>query len=354
VDRYVGLEHIDPESLKIRRWGETSDVESSKLIFKSGDIIFGKRRAYQRKLAVADFDGICSAHAMVLRPKTDVVQEDFLPLFMQSDIFMDRAVKISVGGLSPTINWRDLAKEEFSLPPLEEQRRIAEVLKAHGESFAKVAFLKNTLTDLEQSLYEHSLDQATSVKQGSFEHFCEFITDGDHNPPKRIAEGIPHLVIASIADGQIDDSDCTYISHKDYERVSKRYAPAGGDVLLSCVASLGDTAIVPLDYTFSADRSLAVYRTKHDLLLPEYALLILRSRKSRRYFRSVAVGTAQLHLYLADLRRQQICVPSIEEQRSLSDKIADIELRVRSCTRRMASMKAIRRLILTNAVGGVQ
>ena len=56
--------------------------------------------------------------------------EEFLPFLMQSDIFMDRAVKISVGGLSPTINWRDLAKEEFALPPLEDQRRIAEVLQA--------------------------------------------------------------------------------------------------------------------------------------------------------------------------------------------------------------------------------
>jgi hypothetical protein len=138
VDRYVGLEHIDPKSLKIRRWGEPSDVESSKILFRSGDIIFGKRRAYQRKLAVADFDGICSAHAMVLRPKTDVVLEEFLPFFMQSDIFMDRAVKISVGGLSPTINWKDLAKEEFALPPLEEQRRIAEVL--HGIQSTVVAY----------------------------------------------------------------------------------------------------------------------------------------------------------------------------------------------------------------------
>ena len=135
VDRYVGLEHIDSESLKIRRWGEPSDVESSKILFKSGDIIFGKRRAYQRKLAVADFDGICSAHAMVLRPKTDVVLEEFLPFFMQSDIFMDRAVKISVGGLSPTINWRDLAKEEFALPPIEDQQRLLEPLRKADVAF---------------------------------------------------------------------------------------------------------------------------------------------------------------------------------------------------------------------------
>lgn len=54
VDRYVGLEHLDPVSLKIRRWGTPTDVQASKLVFKSGDIIFGKRRVYQRKLAVAE------------------------------------------------------------------------------------------------------------------------------------------------------------------------------------------------------------------------------------------------------------------------------------------------------------
>jgi restriction endonuclease S subunit len=130
VDRYVGLAHLDTGSLKIRRWGETSEVESTKLLFKAGDIIFGKRRVYQRKLAVADFDGICSAHAMVLRAKSKVVLPEFLPFLMQSDMFMGRALEISVGSLSPTINWRALAKEEFALPPLEEQRRIAEVLMA--------------------------------------------------------------------------------------------------------------------------------------------------------------------------------------------------------------------------------
>ena len=152
VDRYVGLEHIDPESLKIRRWGEPSDVESSKILFRSGDIIFGKRRAYQRKLAVADFDGICSAHAMVLRPKTDVVLEEFLPFFMQSDIFMDRAVKISVGGLSPTINWRDLAKEEFALPPLDEQRRIAEALTTSNRLLESLRESQRSSETLRRSL----------------------------------------------------------------------------------------------------------------------------------------------------------------------------------------------------------
>ena len=134
VEYYVGLEHLDSESLTIRRWGAPSDVDATKLRFRAGDIIFGRRRVYQRKLAVADFDGICSAHAMVLRAKPAVALPEFLPFFMQSDLFMERAKEISVGSLSPTINWKTLAKEEFALPPLDEQRRIATVLKAMEEA----------------------------------------------------------------------------------------------------------------------------------------------------------------------------------------------------------------------------
>ncbi|MBD2549198.1 restriction endonuclease subunit S [Microcystis elabens FACHB-917] len=141
VDRYVGLEHLDRESLKIRRWGSPDDVESTKLRFRPGDIIFGKRRAYQRKLAVADSEGICSAHAMVLRAKAEAVFPDFLPYFMQSDPFMRRAVEISVGSLSPTINWKTLAQQEFGIPPLEEQLRITSALKAidHARQCAREA-----------------------------------------------------------------------------------------------------------------------------------------------------------------------------------------------------------------------
>lgn len=129
MEHYVGLEHLDPDSLRIRRWGSPSDVEAGKLFFKTGDIIFAKRRAYQRKLGVAEFDGICSAHAMVLRAKPEVVLPEFLPFFMQSDLFMNRAVEISVGSLSPTINWKTMAVQEFSLPPLEEQLRIVGFLE---------------------------------------------------------------------------------------------------------------------------------------------------------------------------------------------------------------------------------
>ncbi len=127
---YIGLEHLDPETLKISRYGSDVAPIGEKLIMHEGDVLFGKRRAYQKKVGIAPFDGIFSAHGMVLRPKEDVIDKEFFPLFISSDYFLDAAIKISVGSLSPTINWRDLKILEFDLPPLEVQRDLAKALKA--------------------------------------------------------------------------------------------------------------------------------------------------------------------------------------------------------------------------------
>ncbi len=131
---YLGLEHLDSGTLKVSRFGAEVAPIGEKLVMHKGDVLFGKRRAYQKKVAIAPFDGIFSAHGMVLRPKENVIDKDFFPLFIASDYFLDAAIKISVGSLSPTINWRDLKILEFELPELDEQRRLASVLWAMNET----------------------------------------------------------------------------------------------------------------------------------------------------------------------------------------------------------------------------
>lgn len=141
VDRYVGLEHLDPGVMTVRRWDSPDKVEAQKLRFQPGDVIFGRRRAYQKKVALADFAGICSAHALVLRARPDFVDRDFLPVFLSSDYFLDRAIEISVGSLSPTVNWRDLKAQQFVLPPPDVQKRVADLVWAIERSRVAMADL---------------------------------------------------------------------------------------------------------------------------------------------------------------------------------------------------------------------
>ena len=134
LEVYVGLEHLDPNSLRIARRGVSSDVKGQKLLVKPGQIIFGKRRAYQRKVVVADFEGICSAHAMVLEAISEVVIPEYLPFFMQSNMFMECAVAISEGSLSPTIKWKTLANQEFPLAPRDRQEQIIKLMRQFDET----------------------------------------------------------------------------------------------------------------------------------------------------------------------------------------------------------------------------
>lgn len=149
---YIGLEHLDPQCLDVTRFGSEVAPIGEKLIMKKGDVLFGKRRAYQKKVAIAPFDGIFSAHGMVLRPKEKVIDPKFFPMFIASDYFLDAAIKISVGSLSPTINWSALKELEFELPDLDKQRELAELLwaaeetkQAYKKLYTKTEFILQSL-----------------------------------------------------------------------------------------------------------------------------------------------------------------------------------------------------------------
>ncbi|MCP4105756.1 MAG: restriction endonuclease subunit S [Desulfobacteraceae bacterium] len=154
---YVGLEHLDPDNLIIERQGSSADVKGTKLLIWKGDIIFGKRRAYQRKVAVSHFEGICSAHSMVLRAKKKAIKKEFLPYFMQSDVFMDRSVQISEGSLSPTIKWKILEKQEFAIPKMEFQEKLTDLFKHFDKLIYELREQKETLKKLKQKLLDEIL-----------------------------------------------------------------------------------------------------------------------------------------------------------------------------------------------------
>lgn len=153
----MGLEHIAPDDLKIRRWGDIADGTTFTNVFRAGQVLFGKRRAYQRKVAFADFDGVCSGDIYVLEPKNDHLLPELLPFICQTDGFFEHAVGTSAGSLSPRTNWESLASYEFALPPPEEQRRIASALTAIGKAQDSYFRTCSSLAETMQALIADTL-----------------------------------------------------------------------------------------------------------------------------------------------------------------------------------------------------
>ena len=188
---YIGLEHLIPGTFDIPEWGSEVAPVGEKLLMKRGDVLFGRRRAYQRKVGIAPFDGIFSAHGMVLRPRPEVVDEKYFPFFISSDQFMNEAVRISVGSLSPTINWGTLKNCEFDLPPMDEQKKLAELLWAANdlkESYKKAI----TATDemLKAKFREMFGDTAGNSKNWPMPKFGDSL-NGIENGKSFVCQTVP-------------------------------------------------------------------------------------------------------------------------------------------------------------------
>jgi len=134
VDRYIAGEHMDTDELKIRRWGDIGDGYLGPAFhrrFRVGQVLYGSRRTYLRKVAVAEFDGVCANTTFVIETRDEnVLLRDFLPFVMTSEPFHAFAIAESKGSVNPYVNWSDIARYEFDLPPLDEQQRIADLLWA--------------------------------------------------------------------------------------------------------------------------------------------------------------------------------------------------------------------------------
>lgn len=131
-ERYVEGGHMDSENIHIRRWGEFgADYVGPAFhrIFRNGQVLYGSRRTYLKKVAIADFDGITANTTFVCETKDqNTFMQELLPFLMLTDSFTEHSIRESKGSTNPYINWPDIAKYEFPLPPIDEQRRIAEIL----------------------------------------------------------------------------------------------------------------------------------------------------------------------------------------------------------------------------------
>lgn len=355
LDRYVGLEHLDPETLKISRWGTPADVIGEKLHFWPGDIIFGKRRAYQRKLAVADFEGICSAHAMVLRAKPEVVLPEFLPFFMQSDLFFERALSISVGSLSPTINWSTLARQEFPLPPLDEQRRFAEILWAAEKTINYYYKLKINFHQYSQILTDYIMGEAllNKPKLVKLEEICEIpISNGIFTKRENFGKGTLLVNVKDIYENfRVVVENLDRVPAKPSEIT--RFSCLPGDIIFNrssiVFSGIGWACLIPeISNDLLFECHLMRVRPNKNLIDPAFLTRYSLSRIGRKYIESVARMMTMTTINQQDLGNMLIPLLPLDEQRAISRKLDNLDEGIEQVTKHINSVKKFTRTFLNN------
>lgn len=355
---YVGLEHLDPNSLKIRRHGVPSDVTGQKLLVKKGQIIFGKRRAYQRKVAVADWDCICSAHAMVLEENTENIVEDYLPLFMQSEQFFSRAIAVSEGSLSPTIKWKVLAEQKFHLPSRKEQLRIVKIQKkiqkASREAVALIESTKKILGSfIDSQIISGSGESSLFVKHAKLgripkdwevfrlQDVCELIIDCKNRTPDFVEEGFPVLRTSNIRDGVIRWEDMKYTDEKNFKIWTERGAPREGDLIITREAPIGEVCLIPPGVELCMGQRMMLFRANNKVLSSDFMRFFCMSRFFQRQLLALSNGSTVGHVRVGELKRAFILVPSLERQQRVVSSMCELESILRGMQKKESGLGGI-------------
>ena len=326
IERYVGLEHLEPGDLRIRSWGNVADGVTFTSVFQPGQVLFGKRRAYQRKVAVTDFSGVCSGDIYVLETKdAQVLLPELLPFICQTDAFFDHAVGTSAGSLSPRTNWTSLADFEFALPPMAEQAGLVALLRSH---FGLVERLREARVAAER-MRRAALFDTFRPGRGAADVFPSHWTVrridevgdvqlGQQRHPKyeNGSNVRPYLRVANVLDGWIDFSDVNQMHFPEADVEKFELIP--GDILLNEGQSfdlVGRSAIYRGDVPgLCCQKTLIRFRCG-DALLPEFAQAYFQHRLYTGQFAAMCVQTTSMaHLTAVRFAAMLMPVPPLDEQ----------------------------------------
>ena len=306
---YIGLEHLDPGNLFVQKYGSEVAPIGEKLVMKKGDVLFGKRRAYQKKVAIAPCDGIFSAHGMVLRPNENVVNKEYFPFFISSENFLNEAIRISVGSLSPTINWRDLKELEFDLPPIEEQERLAKLLWAAYE--------------LKESYKKLIVATDEMVKAQFIEMFGNPIANTKEWDTLPIQEVAPESPSKDRINGKawilnldMVESNSGKVIKKVYKNSSNLLSVQAFDennVLFSKLRPYLNKVVIP-DEKGYATTELVPLRPNLKKLNKTFFSCLLRGDEFVQFANKIAMGTKMPRMPLPELRNFQCILPPMDMQ----------------------------------------
>ena len=296
----VGLEHLIPGEIRLKEWSEDTNTTFTKA-FHKGQVLFGRRRAYLKKAAVAPVDGICSGDITVISAKQDKILPELLPFVIQNDDFFDFAVGKSAGSLSPRVKWSRLKEYEFNLPSLSQQRKLAKLLWSFVDAKEAYEDLIRQTDELVKSQFiemfgcckQSKLEKMATIVMGQSPSSDSYNTDGDG-------------VEFHQGSGEFTEK---YVAQGMYCTKPTRMAKAG-DVLMSVRAPVGTVNITR--NACCIGRGLAAIRSNRAPELNEFLLYAFRAKADE--FNAMGHGSTILSINKNELHDLMMPDATVDQQ----------------------------------------
>lgn len=337
---YVEGGHMDSEDIHIHRWGEFGEDyvgPAFHRIFRKGQVLYGSRRTYLKKVAVAPFDGITANTTFVCETKDQkVFMQELLPFLMLTDAFTEHSIRESKGSTNPYINWPDIAKFEFPLPPINEQKRIAEILWAADEVEKRYEIVLNAATQLLQTIREANVCNKSYRRKKLSELLIKIVAGksvtGVNSPAPSTGFGV--LKVSAIgANGFVPEENKSLINAEDF--LSQYSIKKDSLIITRCNTTelVGRVCITEKDYPnlMLCDKTLQLVfdPNKVNQVFIEEAL---KSKELRIKIMGRATGTggAMKNISQHDIRSLSVPMPNIDAQNNIADTISNVQSQIKN------------------------
>jgi len=342
---YLGLEHIEEAKLRLNGVGSSNDVASNKYRFKAGDILFGKLRPYFRKVVKPSFDGICSTDIWVINAteKSDI---NFLFYFFANQELIDLSYSSSSGTRMPRADWKFLSQTIWEIPPIKEQKAIAEVLSSLDDKIDLLHRQNKTLEEMAQTLFrqwfiEDAKDEWGKKPLSKIANFLNGLACQKF-PPQNDVDKLPVLKIKDLKAGISDSSDWATTD------VKSEYIIESGDVIFAWSASLmvkiwdGEKCIL----------NQHLFKVTSDNYPKWFYYQWCKYHLDRFIAIAQAHATTMGHIKRKDLDNAMCFVPSENEIKVMDKQIAPLIQKLENNSKQIKTLENIRDTLLPKLMSG--
>jgi len=339
LDRVVGLEHIETECIHLRSWAPLEEGTTFTKRFRKGQVLFGRRRAYLKKAAQANFDGICSGDITVMEAKKGLLPE-LLPFLVCNDKFFDHAVKHSAGGLSPRAKFKDLATYEFLLPPKDQQAKLAELLWAGDSAIENFLIALQKIERAKESLISQHLSKIgkddverltiADLAAKNKNSCCGGPFGSDLTGKDYVSEaGVPVIRGANLTKGgaRFVEEEFVYVS-KDKGKSLEKNSARRDDIIVTQRGTLGQVGLIPKTSKhekYIVSQSQMKLTVDPEVAMPEFVYYYLLSKNALRHLEIVTISTGVPHINLGIFKQFPIPVPPLATQESIVKSLNQID-----------------------------
>ena len=319
----VGLEHLIPEEITLTAWEENKENSFTK-IFRKGDVLFGRRRAYLKKAVVAPFDGICSGDITVIQALPDKILPELLPFIIQNDALFDFAIGKSAGSLSPRVKWENLKNFRFELPDLKEQSKLASLLWSIDSTKKTYQNLIQKTDELVKSQFMEQFVNGNPYERKRLGNFINQIRGVSYKPAD-LHNNLNSLSITllranNILSGKVNHEEVQFVSK---DKVSKEQLICNEDILM-CGSSgslehVGKAALCSRNEEGETFGTFCKLLRSTGMLIPKYIATYFETDEYRNTIMRLATGSNIKNLKNEHIDNILIPIPPLEHQKQFED-----------------------------------